>query len=135
MDTAQEEAPFQAPPSPKAPEKYSFEVLGVVEFFRRKGWSYNRTSSNTITCAVGGVNCVLDIIMILDKKALRIIVRNIAPSRNIERVREVCEGLNDINSTMILGCFCRDMNDGDIIYRVSIPLVNTLLTFEQVCSS
>jgi len=120
------------PKSPLMPIKYSFESLGVIEFFRRKGWAYNRTSGKTITCAVGGLNCVMDILMILDKKALRIIVRNIAPSRNAARLQEICEGLNDINSSMILGCFSRDMDDGDILYRVSIPIVNTALTFEQV---
>jgi hypothetical protein len=118
--------------SEEQPRKYNFETLGVIEFFKRKGWAYNRTSNKTITCAVGGTNCVMDILMILDKKALRIIIRNIAPSRNVERLREICEGLNDINSSMILGCFARDIDDGDITYRVAMPLVDATLTFEQL---
>lgn len=104
----------------------------MIDYFRRKGWTYKRRDPKAITCAIGGRNCTLDMLIVFSKKCLRFIVRNLGPARNEERIREVCEGLLEINSTLVLGSFSRDIDDGDILFRIGVPVLNGSLTFEQI---
>jgi len=113
-------------------ENKAANMLALHNYFKRKKWVYTQENPKAIGCGLALRSCNIDLLFLFRKKSLCMIVRNLFVARNEARVLALSQALLEINSSLVLGAFTRDMTDGTVRFRMEIPVVDNLLTFRQL---
>jgi hypothetical protein len=111
-------------------------LADLEEAFKRHDWRYEIVENHLLT----GFNGVPMIFSVEEEREVLLLQVPLVPGKGMagyrpvqpEAERDACMYLMSVNYRLILGSYTRDHRDGEVRYEISVPLVGSFLSDEQL---